>query len=99
VPAAEKGISAEQWRDDLVKKTNVDSASVMLGQFTDIGVVMPRGKHDFQFFPDMLQIRGKSQTYLVKWSNIKKILQVDMPDRKHKMLAIGVAPPLTLCMT
>ena len=94
VPGAEGGISAEQWRDDLVKKTNVDSASVMLGQFTDIGVVMPRGKHDFQFFPDMLQIRGKSQTYLVKWSNIKKILQVDMPDRKHKMLAIGVAPPL-----
>ena len=94
VPGAEGGISAEQWRDDLVTKTNVDSASVMLGQFTDIGVVMPRGRHVFQFFPDMLQIRGKSQTYLVKWSNIKKILQVDMPDKKHKMLAIGVAPPL-----
>ena len=55
---------------------------------------MPRGKHDLQFFPEMLQIRGKSQTYLVKWSSIKKILQVDLPDKKHKMLAVGVAPPL-----
>lgn len=88
------GKSAEQWRDELVRKSNVDSAAVMLGQFTDISLVMPRGKHDLQFFPEMLQIRGKSQTYLVKWSSIKKILQVDLPDKKHKMLAVGVAPPL-----
>mmetsp|Transcript_26998 Transcript_26998/g.32863 ORF Transcript_26998/g.32863 Transcript_26998/m.32863 type:complete len:502 (-) Transcript_26998:54-1559(-) len=88
------GMSAEAWRDELVKKTNKDSAAVMLGQFTDITSVVPRGKHDFQFFPDMLQMRGKSQTYLVKWSSIKKLLQVDLPDKRHKMLAIGLSPPL-----
>ena len=88
------GMSAEAWREMLVKKTNVDSAAVMLGQFRDISLVMPRGKHDLQFFPEMLHIRGKSQTYMVKWSSIKKILQVDLPDKKHKMLAVGIVPPL-----
>eukprot|EP00438_Fugacium_kawagutii_P005992 Skav210871 [mRNA] locus=scaffold7397:14746:20683:+ [translate_table: standard] len=96
VPGGEGSeMSAEAWRDELnMKTTKADSAAVMLGQFSDISFVAPRGKHDLQVFPDLLQIRGKTATYLVKWSSIKKLLQVDMPDKKHKMLVVGVNPPI-----
>lgn len=95
VPTTSEGGSfAEVWREELLQLTNVDSAGLMLGDFKEIGLVVPRGKHDLQFFPKMLTIRGKSQTYLVKWSSIKRILQVDLPDKRHKMLAVGVMPPL-----
>ncbi|CAJ1448749.1 unnamed protein product [Effrenium voratum] len=88
------GTSAEQWKEDLLRLSHVDATGAMLGHFKDISIVAPRGNHDLQFFPSGLQLRGKSQTYLIKWTSIRRIFCVDMPDGAQKMLVLGLSQPL-----
>ena len=92
VPSGEEGESAESWRDELLRLAKTTDGQV-LAQIQNVTIVAPRGKHDLHFLSKGLKLRGKSQSYALKWESIKKLFLVDMPSNQ-KLVVIGVTPPI-----
>lgn len=94
-------LTAEQVRDTLLQRTSLSSRGAALLRVTDVGVVAPRGKHDLEFFPQMVKLHGKTRTYALKYSGITKLFLLQLPRdeaaavRSPQMaLVIGLTAPL-----
>eukprot|EP00439_Symbiodinium_sp_Y106_P069639 s36_g12.t1 len=48
---------------------------------------------DLFFNAKSLQIRGKSQSYMMKWESVKKLFQLDLPGNQ-KLVVIGLSTPI-----
>lgn len=59
-----------------------------------VAIVAPRGKHDLEFFPDSVKVRGKTQTHTIKYSNVLRLFLLDIPDSKAHLLVVGLSQPL-----
>ncbi|CAE6912670.1 ssrp1, partial [Symbiodinium sp. KB8] len=92
VPSGEGGGSAESWRDELSRLAKTSDGQV-LAHLQEVTIVAPRGKHDLFFNAKSLQIRGKSQSYMMKWESVKKLFQLDLPGNQ-KLVVIGLSTPI-----
>jgi len=74
VPSAVGGVAgAEKLRDDLQAFAGGASAGEALQLVRDVSMVLPRGKHDFEFFSQALKIRGKTQTYTLNYTSVARL--------------------------
>jgi len=65
-----------------------------IARITDVPVVAPRGKHDFEFFAQTVKVHGKTQNYTIKYRNIARIFLLEMPTGKDISVVIGLDQPL-----
>mmetsp|Transcript_130432 Transcript_130432/g.260235 ORF Transcript_130432/g.260235 Transcript_130432/m.260235 type:complete len:516 (-) Transcript_130432:127-1674(-) len=74
LPSAVGGAEgAERLRDDLQALAGGASTGEVLQLVRDVFMALPRGKHDFEFFSQALKIRGKTQTYTLKYAGVSRL--------------------------
>jgi len=88
------GTTAESLRDELLRLANLTSTGESLAVIRDVSMIVPRGKHDLEFFPEAIKVRGKTQTYTVKYNSITRLFLLEMPNNRQKMVVIGLKKPL-----
>jgi len=69
---------AEKLRDDLQALAGGANAGEALQLVRDVSMALPRGKHDFEFFSQALKIRGKTQTYTLKYTGVSRLFLLQM---------------------
>jgi len=67
-----------------------------IARIVNISVVAPRGKHDFEFFPEAVKIHGKTQSYTVKYPDIARMFLFQDRDGygKEALMVLGLNVPL-----
>lgn len=70
----------ERLREDLQALAGGASAGETWQLVRDVSMALPRGKHDFEFFSQALKIRGKTQTYTLKYSGISRLFLLQMEE-------------------
>jgi len=81
MPSAVGGAEgAEKLRDDLQALAGGASAGEALQLVRDVSMALPRGKHDFEFFSQALKIRGKTQTYTLKYTGVSRLFLLQMEE-------------------
>eukprot|EP00927_Polykrikos_kofoidii_P041046 TRINITY_DN34977_c0_g1_i1.p1 TRINITY_DN34977_c0_g1~~TRINITY_DN34977_c0_g1_i1.p1 ORF type:complete len:522 (-),score=98.29 TRINITY_DN34977_c0_g1_i1:163-1728(-) len=87
--------SAERVRDELSQYTGFSSkgAKDVITRISDISVTAPRGRHDFEFFQQVVKMHGKTQSYTVKYKSIARMFLLTMPTTEVAFV-IGLDQPL-----
>jgi len=86
-------LTAERLKEELQKRTRLSATGEAIARITDIVVVQPRGKHDFEFFQQAVKVHGKTQTYTIKYASITKAFLLELPGGQLQ-LVIHLDPPL-----
>mmetsp|Transcript_61906 Transcript_61906/g.113575 ORF Transcript_61906/g.113575 Transcript_61906/m.113575 type:complete len:473 (+) Transcript_61906:146-1564(+) len=86
--------SAQSLADLLIKRAGLSEKGEAVAKISDIALTAPRGKHDFEFFKQSVKVRGKSQTYTIKYANIARLFLLDLPEHNKTTLVIGLDHPL-----
>eukprot|EP00929_Paragymnodinium_shiwhaense_P068072 TRINITY_DN34213_c0_g1_i1.p1 TRINITY_DN34213_c0_g1~~TRINITY_DN34213_c0_g1_i1.p1 ORF type:complete len:537 (-),score=150.19 TRINITY_DN34213_c0_g1_i1:111-1721(-) len=82
-------------RDELVQHTSLSAKTEIIARVADIPLTAPRGKHDFEFFPQYIKIHGKTATYTVKYKSIARLFMVTVPtNMQEDQFVIGLEHPL-----
>lgn len=87
-------LGAESLRDDIMQRTGLMEKGEAVAMISDIALTAPRGKHDFEFFQQTVKVRGKTQTYTIKYKNIARLFLLELPDHNKITLVIGLDQPL-----
>lgn len=87
-------LTAEDLKDVLQKRGGLSDAGEVLARVRDVTIVTPRGKHDFEFFPSAVKIHGKTQTYSIKYSDIRHFFMLDDIDQRQ-LVVVGLTQPLS----
>jgi len=74
--ASEGSLTADFLKDELQKRTFATEGDA-LARVRDISIAAPRGKHDFEFFPEVVKIHGKTQTYTVRYRDIRNVFYLE----------------------
>lgn len=72
----------------------VGGGETVVARVENVSVVAPRGRHEFEFFDSVFKVRGKTQSYTVKYKSIKRLFLLDLEEEKQVLLAIGLEHPL-----
>lgn len=91
-PGAE--MMAEGLKDELQLRAGLTATGDALVRVADVPVVAPRGKYDFEFLKQAIKMHGKTQTYTIKYRSIARLFLLELPDKMHTALVIGLDQPL-----
>lgn len=91
-PGAE--MTAEGLKDELQLRAGLTATGDALVRVADVPVVAPRGKYDFEFLKQGIKMHGKTQTYTIKYRSIARLFLLELPDKMHTALVIGLDQPL-----
>lgn len=86
-------LSADQLKEELQKRTGLSATGEALARISDVTVVQPRGKHDFEFFQHAVKVHGKTQTYTIKYASISKAFLLELPNDSPAVV-VHLDPPL-----
>lgn len=94
-------LSAQLLKEEIEKCSSggsggLTAADKLRARFPDILVEAPRGRHDFEFYKDVLKVYGKTQSYMINYTSIKRIFMVHIPEKRPAttFLLLGLSPPL-----
>lgn len=86
--------SAEYLRDELHRLAGFSASGKCITRLSDIMMAAPRGKHDFEFFPNVVKVSGKTQSYSFKTAHVGRIFYLDQPGNKNVYVVLGLTQPL-----
>ncbi|CAE8586816.1 unnamed protein product [Polarella glacialis] len=89
------GNTTEELKEKIQRAAQLSVSGDSLAQIRDVTIVAPRGKHDLEFYPKVVKVRGKTLSYTIKYDSISRLFLLDMPGAiAQKMLVLGLSVPL-----
>mmetsp|Transcript_20340 Transcript_20340/g.45211 ORF Transcript_20340/g.45211 Transcript_20340/m.45211 type:complete len:435 (+) Transcript_20340:3-1307(+) len=83
-----------EFKDTLEGEYVVDESQVPIARFTDITLVLPRGKFEMQLFGTSLRMHGKSASHSVEYGQVRRAFLLPKPDGKSVAFVLILNPPL-----
>ena len=62
--------------------------------FTDIPMLVPRGKYTCDLYDTFLRFHGQTHNYRIEYSNVERAFLLPRPDEIHMILVISLVKPL-----
>lgn len=84
----------ERCSSNLAGNLSLTAPDKLVLRIEGVMVECPKGRHDFEFFETVLKVHGKTQTYTINYTSMKRIFMVTLPDNKTILFLIGLAAPL-----
>lgn len=83
--------------EDACARLHQGEAAEVIASVPEVTVVAPRGKHDFDFLAEAMRIRGKTQTYTVKYRRVCRLFLLELgsyrPGGARWAILLGLDPP------
>ncbi|KAA8492588.1 FACT complex subunit SSRP1-A [Porphyridium purpureum] len=88
---AEAESLAEAIRD---KADTSAFAGERLASFSEISLLVPRGKYEVELFPNYFKLHGRSVDYKILYSSVTKLFLLPKPDEIHVSFVVSLDPPI-----
>lgn len=84
-----------QLQESISAKANTSS---FMGEsivfFEELPFIVPRGRYDFELFPNYVSLHGKSFDYKILYKSIRRMFLLPKPDELHLAFVISLDPPI-----
>ena len=87
--------AAETFYETILDRANVgEVAGETIATFQEVLHLTPRGRFTIDMFESSLRMRGKTHSYKIDYSRIKKVFLLPKTDEMHDLLVLGIDPPI-----
>lgn len=85
---------AEQLIAQIKESGDLETSGTAIAGFEDVGITVPRGRYDLEFFDKHFKMHGKTYDYKVLYSNVSSVYVLPKQDNYTVAFAISLEHPL-----
>lgn len=86
---------ARRLHEAVLDKADTSSfAGETIAFFEELPLIVPRGRYDFELFPNHLKLHGKSFDYKILYKTVSRMFLLPKPDEIHVAMVISLDPPV-----
>jgi len=87
---------AQEFINNVLKKAEIQESSDAdaICTLTDLNCITPRGRYEFKFFTDFVDLHGKTFDYKISYDHILRLFLLPHKDGRQMYFVIAMDPPM-----
>jgi structure-specific recognition protein 1 len=87
---------AQEFIQNVLSKADIQSATEAdaICTLTELNCITPRGRYDFKFFTDFIDLHGKTFDYKISYDHILRVFLLPHKDGRQMYFVVAMDPPI-----